>query len=402
MAEDKPLHVLIVRFGSKPITFLNRLVTGLADSGVQVSIAGDKKVLEGIAHSKNINLLWAPSWRGGIFLRTYRVLKLLVTNFSLNRLNWIKDLLQKAKSPRETFSTLYQYLPFMKGEWDLIYFPWNSTAIDYTGLYQLGIPVLVSCRGSQVNIRPHLPGQKSFSLKLYDSLQKASFVHCVSEDLKQSILELGIPQDKCFVIRPAIDPDYFTPSPHPPKNERFKLVTTGSLIWRKSYEIMLLAFKQLLDAGLDGELHIIGKGPERENILFMIHDLGLEDCVGLHGQLTPDQVREQLQKADCFLLSSLSEGIANAALEAMSCGLPVVTTDCGGMREAVTDGVEGFVVPIRDPKAMSKALSQLALSPDLRQKMGTAGRERVISNFKLEDQIDAFTRLFQSLTGPKR
>jgi glycosyltransferase involved in cell wall biosynthesis len=109
-------------------------------------------------------------------------------------------------------------------------------------------------------------------------------------------------------------------------------------------------------------------------------------------------VRDQLRAADLFVLSSLSEGIANAALEAMSCGLPVVTSDCGGMREAVTDGVEGYVVPLRDPQAMAAALHKLANDSLLRSRMGATGRNRVIADFNLDDQIYAFHALFHSVT----
>ena len=117
----------------------------------------------------------------------------------------------------------------------------------------------------------------------------------------------------------------------------------------------------------------------------------------MHGKLPPAEVKQRLGKADVFVLSSLSEGISNAVLEAMSCGLPVVTTDCGGMREAVRDGIEGFVVPVRDPDEMAAALHKLAQSPELRNKMGRAGRERVLSAFNSQAQIDAFVNLFESV-----
>ena len=114
---------------------------------------------------------------------------------------------------------------------------------------------------------------------------------------------------------------------------------------------------------------IIGDGPDRQRVLYTIHDLGLQECVRLLGKLAPDEVLHRLQQADAFLLSSLSEGISNAALEAMACGVPVVTTDCGGMREAVTDGEEGFVVPVRDAESMANALMKLAGDAGLRERM---------------------------------
>src|SRR5690606_18310318 len=94
--------------------------------------------------------------------------------------------------------------------------------------------------------------------------------------------------------------------------------------------------------------------------------------------LTPpvgrDAVAERLAAADALILPSLSEGIANAALEAMASARPVVVTDCGGMTEAVTDGVEGRVVPVRDPDALAGATVDVLADDGT---MGRAGRARV-------------------------
>ena len=93
----------------------------------------------------------------------------------------------------------------------------------------------------------------------------------------------------------------------------------------------------------------------------------------------------------------MSEGLSNAALEAMATGLPVVTTDCGGMREAISDGVEGFLVPVRDVERMSAALGRLAGDAELRARMGAAARDRVLKEFTLERQVRAFTELLEEV-----
>jgi glycosyltransferase involved in cell wall biosynthesis len=81
----------------------------------------------------------------------------------------------------------------------------------------------------------------------------------------------------------------------------------------------------------------------------------------------------------------------------MSCGLPVVTSDCGGVREAVRDGVDGFVVGFRDAAAMAEALEQLWLDPALRTAMGRAAREHVRSEFSPERQVAGFLALYRSV-----
>lgn len=77
--------------------------------------------------------------------------------------------------------------------------------------------------------------------------------------------------------------------------------------------------------------------------------------------------------------------------------LPVVCSDAGGLPENVADGETGFVIPRRDPQALAAKLAQLASDPGLRQRMGQAGRERVLRSFKLQEQIAAFEQLYQEL-----
>jgi colanic acid/amylovoran biosynthesis glycosyltransferase len=168
------------------------------------------------------------------------------------------------------------------------------------------------------------------------------------------------------------------------------------LIWRKGYEYALRAIRLLVDREIPVTLDVIGAGAERQRLLYTIDDLELHGSVRLLGQLPPADVVGRLQQADVFLLSSLSEGISNAVLEAMACGVPVVTTDCGGMREAVTHGVEGFVVPTRASQAMAESLEVLWQQPARRAQMGAAARRRIERDFRLDQQVSDFVNLITS------
>jgi glycosyltransferase involved in cell wall biosynthesis len=112
----------------------------------------------------------------------------------------------------------------------------------------------------------------------------------------------------------------------------------------------------------------------------------------------PDEVRRALHEADVLLHPSLSEGMPTVMLEAMACELPVVVTDVGGVREALADGVEGIVVAPRDPAALAAALERLRLDPELRRRMGAAGRRRVRAGFTLEQQLDQFEDFYLRLS----
>ena len=178
-----------------------------------------------------------------------------------------------------------------------------------------------------------------------------------------------------------------------------RVVSIGSLSWVKNHESALIAIRHLCDAHLPVSFEILGGGPDRQWIEYTAADLDIADCVHLGGKATSDRCRDALRRAHVFLLSSVSEGISNAALEAMACGLPVVTTNCGGMREAVTDGVEGFVVPVRDLRTMAEALARLAGDEALRRRMGEAARRRILEGFSLNNQVRAFRDLYEALAA---
>jgi glycosyltransferase involved in cell wall biosynthesis len=208
----------------------------------------------------------------------------------------------------------------------------------------------------------------------------------------------GLDPGKARVIHPAVDPDFFRPGDRAQSADgTVNIITTGSLAWVKGYEYALLAVRNLLDQGISAHLSIIGDGQDYSRLLYTIADLNLEGKVHLHGRLTPLEIRHRLQEADAFLLSSLSEGVSNAVLEAMACGLPVVTTDCGGMTEAVTDGVQGLVVPVRDPEAMAAALARLSADTELARRLGQAARQRILQDFTLKRQVQKFIELFRDV-----
>jgi glycosyltransferase involved in cell wall biosynthesis len=140
-----------------------------------------------------------------------------------------------------------------------------------------------------------------------------------------------------------------------------------------------------------------GRAGERERILHTVADLGLERHVHLHGQASPAEVGRRVAAADAFLHASVAEGIPNVVLEAMACAVPVVTTDSGGVSEAVTDGVEGFVVGARDPEALAGALERLWRDPLLARRMGDAGRDRVRRAFRPDRHIDEFLDLYREV-----
>jgi glycosyltransferase involved in cell wall biosynthesis len=115
-----------------------------------------------------------------------------------------------------------------------------------------------------------------------------------------------------------------------------------------------------------------------------------------------DRVPELLPALDVFVLPSRSEGMPAVVLEAMACALPVIATDVGAVREEVLDGVTGLVVGSEDPTALAAALSSLAQDADARERMGRAGRERVIPLFSPERAVANRLRAWELALGRRR
>lgn len=396
MADKKALEVLVLGYGSAEVTFIDRLIGGLAGRGVRVTLASPSKNAIRPFRSANVKWLWVPSLTGGRIGRFVSLIRLGVSRAFGHTPRWYRVLLEQAQGLSAKVAVFLRYAPFVQHRWDVIYFLWNSSAIDYIGLFDSATPVVVSCRGTQVNIRPYLSGQESFRAGLTKTFARAARVHCVSQNILEEAEKFALDLAKAVVIHPAVDPDYFVPAASRKPHAALRLVNVSSLIWSKGHEYLLMSVGFLRDMGVDAELHIIGGGYERDHILFTVRDLGLEGKVTLHGRLPTANVLEELQQADIFVFSGVREGFGNAILEAMSCGLPVVTSDDGGVSEAVSDGVEGFVVPVREPMQMAEALRVLALDPELRYRMGAAARRRVQQMFRLADQIEAFIALFES------
>ncbi len=154
------------------------------------------------------------------------------------------------------------------------------------------------------------------------------------------------------------------------------VVAAGRYAPEKGYDRLIDAFAKVSPEHPEWTLAIYGHGPLQKRLLGQVEALGLGDSVGIPG--LADDIEETLRGASVFALSSIHEGLPMALAEAMACGVPCVAFDCApGVREIVTDGVDGVVVPPRNVAALAEGLDRLMSDSELRRSLGAAARESV-------------------------
>jgi glycosyltransferase involved in cell wall biosynthesis len=168
----------------------------------------------------------------------------------------------------------------------------------------------------------------------------------------------------------------------------------------KDQATLLRAWQLVLDSrrlhgGRKALLLIAGEGPCQEDLENLARELDIVDGIRFLGQRR--DLDTLLPACDLFVLSSLSEGLSFAVLEAMASGLPVVATQVGGNGELIEEGRNGHLVPAQDPKSLGKALGRLLEDPILRKEMGKRGREIAERRYDAGKAAERYVALYQRL-----
>ena len=228
----------------------------------------------------------------------------------------------------------------------------------------LRIPVTITLRGTEPR---HLatPGLAS---RARQALLQARHVFAVSESLRSVAESAGVPSARTQVVGNGVDLEIFHPESRAVARRQFGvpqdaqvLITVGALVERKGFHRVIDCLPALLKRHPHLHYLVVGgasaEGNLREQLEHQARARGIADRVHFLGPLAPAQLRWPLSAADVFVLPTRNEGWANVILEAMACGLPVITTDVGGNREVVAHETLGTVIPFGDAAALEQAMN---------------------------------------------
>ena len=216
--------------------------------------------------------------------------------------------------------------------------------------------------------------------RLLDGLNRRAFgasraIITNSEQVQRYIeREYNAPGDRIEVIYNAIDLERFRPRGERPPGQGPCVAMVGRLVAQKNPLLFVAAAANLRACRPDARFILIGDGPLHGPVAAALSAAGLDDCCVMAGER--DDVAELLRDADLFWLTSDWEGLPNAVIEAMACGLPVVATNVGGTSELVRDGREGFLIPPGDVDALVARSLQILADPMQHARMRAAARTR--------------------------
>jgi glycosyltransferase involved in cell wall biosynthesis len=228
------------------------------------------------------------------------------------------------------------------------------------------------------------------------SARLADHFVCVSDDCARLAVAQGVPAARVLTIGNGIDLRRFPFAGACPSGPA---VTVARLCPDKDLGTLLDAAAIVVRAAPEFRLWIAGSGPCLPELLRRVDRLGLADHVRLLGP-TRD-VPALLRQARMFVLSSISEGVPLAVLEAMASGLAVAATSVGGVPDIVADGVTGLLTPPREPAALAAALLRMQDDTTLASAMGARGRWRVEELFDVRRMVAAYEQLYVGHRGAK-
>jgi glycosyltransferase involved in cell wall biosynthesis len=213
----------------------------------------------------------------------------------------------------------------------------------------------------------------------------------------------GVAADRIHLIHEAVDPARVVPvrGRHATRaslganDDACVLLTLAALIHRKGIDVLLEALHEANTAGVAPQVWIAGEGADRATLEAARDRFGLADRVRFLGART--DVGDLLAGCDAFILPSRREGLGVAALEAMAAGRPVVCSAVGGLAHSVVHERTGLLVPPGDAAALAAALDRVVSDRALRQRLGTAGPQRIAEGFLAGQMVDAHEQLYRSL-----
>jgi len=255
----------------------------------------------------------------------------------------------------------------------------------------LDVPFTVKARGADIHYWGHNP---STGYQVKEAGTKASGLLAVSQAIKEDMVGLDMDANKITVHYTGLDQEKFKPLDRTKAKAEWGvegrlIVSVGALIERKNQDLIINAMPHLPDC----TLVLAGSGEEEQNYRKLAHKLGVSSRVGFAGNVPHDKLPSLLGAADVMVLASKSEGLANAWVEALACGTPIVISEAGGARELLKDKAAGRVVA-QNSTAIADAVQSILDNPQTQENV-----RKSVQQFSWKTNGDNLHAFFKTVTN---
>jgi glycosyltransferase involved in cell wall biosynthesis len=230
---------------------------------------------------------------------------------------------------------------------------------------------------------------------LREKVKLSRFIVCISHNCKSQMMLFSdqADWDRFQIVHCGVDPHHFRHIEV--RRQARKLLYVGRLAAEKGLPVLFESLKLLGPEKYDFELTLVGDGTERKSLEELARQMGIADRVVFAGFASQETVRDCLMQTDVFILPSFAEGVPVSLMEAMACGVPVIATHVGGIAELIEPGATGLLVPASDAVALRDAIASYLNDYGLREKVSRQGRDKVLSDFNLDNEVDKLAQLFR-------
>lgn len=260
---------------------------------------------------------------------------------------------------------------------------------------ELGLPYVVSVHGLDAFSTEQVHGRagdwcRRISQRVYQSSRR---VICISERVRELVLEGTGPHCRTSVVYNGVDSDVFSPGSEPASGGS-SVLSVGNLIPIKGHEVLVRAVAALASDFSALTLDIIGLGPEQSRLQTLARQLGIGGRVRFLGRQSRQQVAEAMRRCHVFALPSRYEGLGCVYLEAMAAGKPVIGCRGQGIAEIIRQGWNGFLVGPDNEKELTLTIAMLLRDKSAQQRIGTAARDTILERFTLARQAGDLARIY--------
>jgi len=322
------------------------------------------------------------------------------------RLALVRSLRQRSSSTIKRFAQsaylVQKCLPATRVTHFHAHFSHGPTTVAYFVAWLTGMPYSFSAHAKDIYLQEH--GM------LREKIRRAQFVVTCTEFNRQHLLRVAGDGAPVYRVYHGNNLQLFKPAPAAPQNDSPPVIlSVGRFVPKKGFPVLLRALHQVQQKGLRFRCYIIGGGPMQGELEKLSAELGLRECVEFRGQMSQTELLAYYRQAGLFTLACEvqndgdRDGIPNVLVEAMAMGLPVVSTSISGIPELIESGVNGLLVPEKDPEALAEGIETLLRQPEMARRLGLAGRAKVERDFDAKRNVQKIGELLRgAVANPAR